>query len=168
MLCLGVDFGVFLADRWGSTCIDLPRLMMLGFFGESRNGFNVVHRNMQFTIANGTSDWPVDHVWYVRQVDVAAHAVAGWCVCAGRSAMLTILRIPRPRTLGHRFSSLQFRIFRARFGVVGLRTLFRAHFRMRIGLSSATTTIRQRPNDNYNSNYISNMINVSWLVINQW
>lgn len=39
MLCLGMDFGAFFTDRWGSTCIDRPRLMMLGFFGESRNGY---------------------------------------------------------------------------------------------------------------------------------
>jgi hypothetical protein len=50
MLCLGVDLGVFFTDRWGSTCIDRPRLMMLGFFGESRNGFSVVHRITEFTM----------------------------------------------------------------------------------------------------------------------
>lgn len=131
MLCLGVDFGVFFADRCDCTCIDLPRLIMLGFFGESRNGLELfIKIRSLLRLANGTSDWPVDHVRYVWQVNIAAYAVARRCVRAGRSAVLTILRIPRPRTLGHRFAPLQFGIFRARFGCVGLRTLFRAHFQM--------------------------------------
>lgn len=45
MLCLDVDLGAFFTDRWDSTCIDRPRLMMLGFFGESRNGFKCCTSN---------------------------------------------------------------------------------------------------------------------------
>lgn len=141
MLCLGVVFGVFFADRWDFTCTERPRVMMPGFFGESVNQSRTLNqlKRRANKLTNNTSDRPVDGVRNVRQVDIAANAVAGRCVGARRSALLTLLRVVTvPRTFGHRFASFQFRIFRTpRLGGVGLRTLFGAH-------NTCKTTVRAR------------------------
>lgn len=141
ILCLGVVFGVFFADRLGSTCIDRPLLMILGFFGESKNSLNdCVLSKHGLILRVRTSNRPVDCVRDVRQVHVTTHAVTGRRISAGRFALLTILRVPRPRALGHRLTSLQLRIFRARLGSVGLRALFGAHVCESVNYARQRTT----------------------------
>lgn len=109
MLCLGVVFGVFFTDRLGSTRSDRPLLMILGFFGESKICRIIETCTRQDThtyfLRVRTSDRPVDRVRDIWQVHVTAHAVAGRRVSAGRSALLSVLRVPRPRALGHRLAS---------------------------------------------------------------